>query len=43
MPLKSSASSVTNLDLNEGILVHDLDRDVDTPPAKMLQSATYMT
>ncbi|OAX38771.1 DUF254-domain-containing protein [Rhizopogon vinicolor AM-OR11-026] len=28
--LESSASSVTNLDLNEGILVHDLDPDVDT-------------
>lgn len=29
--LESSASSVTNLDLNEGILVHDVDPDVDTP------------
>ncbi|OJA17220.1 hypothetical protein AZE42_00206 [Rhizopogon vesiculosus] len=28
--LESSASSVTNLDLNEGILVHDVDPDVDT-------------
>ena len=34
MPLKSSASSVTNLDLNEGILVHDLDPDVDTTPSE---------
>ena len=28
--LESSASSVTNLDLNEGILVHDIDPEVDT-------------
>ncbi|KAG2151303.1 DUF254-domain-containing protein [Suillus clintonianus] len=28
--LESSASSVTNLDLNDGILVHDVDPEVDT-------------
>ncbi|KAG0704235.1 hypothetical protein DFH29DRAFT_912445 [Suillus ampliporus] len=28
--LESSASSVTNLDLNDGILVHDIDPEVDT-------------
>ncbi|KAH7885260.1 DUF254-domain-containing protein [Phlebopus sp. FC_14] len=28
--LESSASSVINLDLNEGILVHDVDAEVDT-------------
>jgi hypothetical protein len=28
--LESSASSVTNLDLNDGILVHEVDPDVET-------------
>ncbi|KAG1745888.1 DUF254-domain-containing protein [Suillus paluster] len=28
--LESSASSVTNLDLNDGLLVHDVDPEVDT-------------